>query len=237
MEFIEKNLADYCENHTSPESDLLSNLNRDTHLKVVSPRMLSGHLQGRFLSFISKLQKPQLIVEIGTYTGYSALCLAEGLAENGKLISIDINEETSSYAQSFINKSAYKHQIELVLADAKAFIPTINKPIDLVFIDADKKNYLAYYQLIIEKLNSGGIINLSGKAVTQKATITSGGIFIAKNLETFQTTVSVSAGGSADVNASALVDAKVNAGGTITIFGKPKQIKQQAFAGGTITEN
>jgi caffeoyl-CoA O-methyltransferase len=158
MEFIEKNLADYCENHTSPESELLSNLNRDTHLKVVSPRMLSGHLQGRFLSFISKLQKPQLIVEIGTYTGYSALCLAEGLAESGKLISIDVNEETSSYAQSFIDQSAYKHQIELVVADAKVFIPTISKPIDLVFIDADKKNYLAYYLLIIEKLNTGGII-------------------------------------------------------------------------------
>ena len=158
MEFIEKNLADYCENHTSPESELLSNLNRDTHLKVVSPRMLSGHLQGRFLSFISKLQKSQLIVEIGTYTGYSALCLAEGLAESGKLISIDVNEETSSYAQSFIDKSAYQNQIELVVADAKAFIPTISKPIDLVFIDADKKNYLAYYQLIIEKLNTGGII-------------------------------------------------------------------------------
>jgi caffeoyl-CoA O-methyltransferase len=158
MEFIEKNLADYCENHTSPESELLSNLNRDTHLKVVSPRMLSGHLQGRFLSFISKLQKPQLIIEIGTYTGYSALCLAEGLAESGKLISLDVNEETSSYAQSFIDKSAYKHQIELVVADAKVFIPTISKPIDLVFIDADKKNYLAYYQLIIEKLNTGGII-------------------------------------------------------------------------------
>jgi caffeoyl-CoA O-methyltransferase len=158
MEFIEKNLANYCENHTSPESELLSNLNRDTHLKVVSPRMLSGHLQGRFLSFISKLQKPQLIVEIGTYTGYSALCLAEGLLENGKLISIDVNEETSSYAQSFIDKSAYKHQIELVVADAKALIPTITKPIDLVFIDADKKNYLAYYLLIIEKLNTGGII-------------------------------------------------------------------------------
>ncbi len=158
MEFIEKNLADYCENHTSPESELLSNLNRDTHLKVVSPRMLSGHLQGRFLSFISKLQKPQLIIEIGTYTGYSALCLAEGLTESGKLISIDVNEETSSYAQSFIDKSAYKNQIELVVADAKAFIHTISKPIDLVFIDADKKNYLAYYQLIIEKLNTGGII-------------------------------------------------------------------------------
>ena len=158
MEFIEKNLADYCENHTSPESELLSNLNRDTHLKVVSPRMLSGHLQGRFLSFISKLQKPQLIVEIGTYTGYSAICLAEGLVEIGKLISIDVNEETSSYAQSFIDKSAYKHQIELIVADAKVFIPTISKPIDLVFIDADKKNYLAYYLLIIEKLNTGGII-------------------------------------------------------------------------------
>lgn len=158
MEFIEKNLADYCENHTSPESELLSNLNRDTHLKVVSPRMLSGHLQGRFLSFISKLQKSQLIVEIGTYTGYSALCLAEGLAESGKLISIDVNEETSAYAQSFIDKSAYQNQIELVVADAKAFIPKISKPIDLVFIDADKKNYLAYYQLIIEKLNTGGII-------------------------------------------------------------------------------
>jgi caffeoyl-CoA O-methyltransferase len=158
MEFIEKKLADYCENHTSPESELLSNLNRDTHLKVVSPRMLSGHLQGRFLSFISKLQKPQLIIEIGTYTGYSALCLAEGLAESGKLISIDVNEETSSYAQSFIDKSVYKHQIKLVVADAKAFIPTISKSIDLVFIDADKKNYLAYYLLIIEKLNTGGII-------------------------------------------------------------------------------
>ncbi len=158
MEFIEKNLADYCENHTSPESELLSNLNRDTHLKVVSPRMLSGHLQGRFLSFISKLQNPQLILEIGTYTGYSALCLAEGLAESGKLISIDVNEETSSYAQSFIDKSDYQNQIELVVADAKAFIPTISNPIDLVFIDADKKNYLAYYQLIIEKLNTGGII-------------------------------------------------------------------------------
>jgi predicted O-methyltransferase YrrM len=120
--------------------------------------MLSGHLQGRFLSFISKLQKSQLILEIGTYTGYSALCLAEGLAESGKLISIDVNEETSSYAQSFIDKSDYQNQIKLVVADAKDFIHTISNPIDLVFIDADKKNYLAYYQLIIEKLNTGGII-------------------------------------------------------------------------------
>ena len=158
MEFLEKNLAEYCENHTSPESELLSKLNRDTHVKVVSSRMLSGHLQGRVLSFISKLQKPTFIVEVGTYTGYSALCLAEGLSENGKLLSIDVNEETSYYAQSFINQSVYKNKIELVVADAKAVIPDIAEPIDLVFIDADKKNYLSYYHLLIEKLSTGGLI-------------------------------------------------------------------------------
>jgi predicted O-methyltransferase YrrM len=158
MEFLEKKLADYCESHTSPESELLSKLNRDTHAKVVSSRMLSGHLQGRLLSFISKLQQPQLIVEIGTYTGYSALCLAEGLSEKGKLISIDVNEETSYYAQSFINKSTYKNKIELIVADAKTIVPTISEPIDLVFIDADKKNYLSYYHLLIEKLTTGGLI-------------------------------------------------------------------------------
>lgn len=158
MEFITKNLSDYCETNTSAETDILAQLNRETHLKVVSPRMLSGHLQGRFLSFISKLQQPKLIVEIGTYTGYSALCLAEGLAENGKLISIDVNEETSSFAKSFIQKTEYATKIELVLADAKEYIPTIKEQIDLVFIDADKKNYLNYYHLVIDKLNSGGLI-------------------------------------------------------------------------------
>ncbi len=158
MEFIIKELSDYCENNTTPESEILSKLNRETHLKVVSPRMLSGHLQGRFLSFISKLQQPKLIVEIGTYTGYSALCLAEGLAKDGKLISIDVNEETSSFAKSFISKTEYANQINLVLADAKEFVTTINEPIDLVFIDADKKNYLNYYHLIIDKIKPGGLI-------------------------------------------------------------------------------
>jgi caffeoyl-CoA O-methyltransferase len=158
MEFISKDLSDYCENNTSPESEVLAKLNRETHLKVVSPRMLSGHLQGRFLSFISKLQQPKLIVEIGTYTGYSALCLAEGLHPEGKLISIDVNEETSSFAKSFIAKTEYANKIELVLADAKEFVKTINEPIDLVFIDADKKNYLNYYHLVIDKLNKGGLI-------------------------------------------------------------------------------
>lgn len=158
MEFISKELSDYCENYTTPESKLLSELNRETHLKVVSPRMLSGHLQGRFLSFISKLKQPRLIVEIGTYTGYSALCLAEGLAENGKLISIDVNEETSALAQNYVSKSSLTDQIKLVVADAKEYITTIKEPIDLVFIDADKKNYLTYYHLIIDKLALGGIV-------------------------------------------------------------------------------
>lgn len=158
MEFISKELSDYCENNTTPESEILSKLNRETHLKVVSPRMLSGHLQGRFLSFISKLQQPKLIVEIGTYTGYSALCLAEGLAKDGKLISIDVNEETSSFAKSFISKTEFATQMELVLADAKEFVTTIHEPIDLVFIDADKKNYLNYYHLIIDKIKPGGLI-------------------------------------------------------------------------------
>ena len=158
MEFIDKHLSDYCEINTTPESEVLAKLNRETHLKVVSPRMLSGHLQGRFLSFITKLQQPKLIIEIGTYTGYSALCLAEGLAENGKLISIDVNEETSAFAKSFIQKTDYANKIELVLADAKDYIPTINEAIDLVFIDADKKNYLNYYHLVIDKLSKGGLI-------------------------------------------------------------------------------
>lgn len=158
MEFISKDLSNYCDNNTKPESEVLAKLNRETHLKVVSPRMLSGHLQGRFLSFISKLQQPKLILEIGTYTGYSALCMAEGLAAGGKLISIDVNEETSAFAKSFIQQTEYANQIELVIADAMEYIRTINQSIDLVFIDADKKNYLNYYHLVIDKLSKGGII-------------------------------------------------------------------------------
>ncbi|MBC7695817.1 MAG: class I SAM-dependent methyltransferase [Burkholderiales bacterium] len=158
MEFITKELSDYCENHSSPEPEILAVLNRETHLKVVSPRMLSGHLQGRFLSLICKLHRPKFILEIGTYTGYSALCLAEGLHKDGKLISIDVNVETSAFAKSFIEQTEFATKIELVMADAKEYIPTINEPIDLVFIDADKKNYLNYYHLVIDKLSKGGLI-------------------------------------------------------------------------------
>ena len=158
MEFIEKGLSDYCENHTTAESDILSALNRETHLKILSPRMLSGHLQGRFLSFISKIHKPNYILEIGTYTGYSALCLAEGLNENGKLFSLDVNEETSQFAKTFISKTPYADKINLIVSDAKEYIPTIKEPIDIVFIDADKKNYLNYYNLVIDILINGGLI-------------------------------------------------------------------------------
>jgi predicted O-methyltransferase YrrM len=158
MEFIDIPLSNYCQNNTSAESDLLTQLNRETHLKVVSPRMLSGHLQGRFLSFISKLKQPNLILEIGTYTGYSALCLAEGLAKNGKLISMDVNEETTAFAKSFIQKTQFANNIELIISDANQYIPTINESVDLVFIDADKKNYLNYYHLVFDKIASGGLI-------------------------------------------------------------------------------
>jgi predicted O-methyltransferase YrrM len=120
--------------------------------------MLSGHLQGRFLSFISKLKQPNLILEIGTYTGYSALCLAEGLAKNGKLISMDVNEETTAFAKSFIQKTQFANNIELIISDANQYIPTINESVDLVFIDADKKNYLNYYHLVFDKIASGGLI-------------------------------------------------------------------------------
>lgn len=158
MEFISKELSNYCDNNTKAENEVLAKLNRETHLKVVSPRMLSGHLQGRFLSFISKLHQPKFVLEIGTYTGYSALCLAEGLASEGKLITLDVNEETSSFAKSYIQQTPYANKIELVVADAMEYIKTINQTIDLVFIDADKKNYLNYYHLVIDKLSKGGLI-------------------------------------------------------------------------------
>jgi caffeoyl-CoA O-methyltransferase len=158
MEFIDERLLEYCQKYSEPENDLLTRLNRETHLKVNSPRMLSGHLQGRFLSFISHLHKPASILEIGTYTGYSALCLAEGLTKDGKLITIDPNEETNHFATRFIEGSPYRNQIELKQGQAQEIIPTLNKTFDLVFIDADKRNYALYFDLVIGKVRSGGLI-------------------------------------------------------------------------------
>ncbi|MBL7931344.1 MAG: O-methyltransferase [Bacteroidia bacterium] len=172
MEFIDEALLKYAETHSDGESELLSKLNRETHLKVNSPRMLSGHLQGRFLSFISKMKRPDHILEIGTYTGYSALCLAEGLSEKGKLISIDPNEETMLFAKKFITNSALSSKIDLITGQAQTIIPTLKQIFDIVFIDADKKNYSLYFDLAIDKVSKGGLIiadNVlwSGKVIEQ----------------------------------------------------------------------
>jgi caffeoyl-CoA O-methyltransferase len=174
MDFIDEGIEEYARLHTEPENDLLKELVRETHAMVLQPRMLSGHLQGRFLSFIAKAYQPTLILEIGTYTGYSALCMAEGLKQGGRLITIDVNEELETFTRSFFNRSAYKEQIDYRIADAAIEIPTIEGPIDLVFIDADKRNYALYFDLVIDKMRSGGLILVdnvlwSGKIIEESA--------------------------------------------------------------------
>lgn len=158
MEFLEKGLLEYIEQHSSPESPVLKKINRDTHAHVLMPRMLSGHLQGRILSMFSHMIRPRRILEIGTYTGYSALCLAEGLAPEGLLYTLDINEELEDKVKAFFAESAYGQQIRYLIGNALELIPNLQEPWDLVFIDADKKNYLAYYQLVLDQLRPGGFI-------------------------------------------------------------------------------
>jgi caffeoyl-CoA O-methyltransferase len=158
MEFIDETLAQYAETHSSAEPELLAELNRDTYAHVLIPRMLSGHLQGRVLSMFSKMVRPKAILEIGTYTGYAALCMAEGLAPNGVLHTIDINEELETRINTFVKQSPYADQIKLHIGNALDIIPTLNESFDLVFIDADKSNYSAYFDLLIDKLPSGAII-------------------------------------------------------------------------------
>ena len=158
MDFLDPKIEYYALDHTEKESPLLSNLNRQTHLKVLQPRMLSGHLQGRILSFLATAVKPKFVLEIGTYTGYSALCLAEGLDNNGKLITIDKNPELEPFASSYFNESSFKDQIEFINGDALEVIPTLRYKWDLVFIDADKENYINYFDLVVNNVNSGGWI-------------------------------------------------------------------------------
>ena len=148
----------YCENHSGEESKALQEINRDTYARVLKPRMLSGHLQGRVLSLLSKLVNPQYILEVGTYTGYSAICLAEGLKANGQLFTIEANEEYEEIIKKNISKAALNDKISLILGNALDVIPNLKQTFDLVFIDADKLNYSKYYQLAIEKTNIGGII-------------------------------------------------------------------------------
>jgi predicted O-methyltransferase YrrM len=158
MEFLNKDILKYVEERTSPESEVLKKLNRETHAKVLMPRMLSGHYQGRLLAMISHMMRPQYILEIGTYTGYSAICLAEGLAENGRVFTIDINEELEEMVKKYILETGKEKKIELITGNALDIIPSLNYVFDLVFIDADKINYIEYYKMVFEKVRSGGII-------------------------------------------------------------------------------
>jgi caffeoyl-CoA O-methyltransferase len=158
MEFFEPALNLYIESHTSPEPEALKLLNRETNAKVLMPRMLSGHLQGRALSMLSHMIKPKRILEIGTYTGYSAICLAEGLDENGMVHTIDINEELSELVNKYILLARMSDKITVYTGDAVRIIPTIEEVFDLVFIDADKINYSIYFDLVFEKVRKGGFI-------------------------------------------------------------------------------
>jgi predicted O-methyltransferase YrrM len=158
MDFLDSKIDKYVCANSESETQELYDLNRETHLNVLIPRMLSGHLQGRVLSMLSHMVKPKNILEIGTYTGYSAICLTEGMQENGKLITIDINDELEDIILKYLEKTNNSNKIEFKIGNATEIIPTISTEFDLVFIDADKGNYSNYFDLVIDKLPSGGYI-------------------------------------------------------------------------------
>lgn len=158
MDFLDDKIDEYVGENTSPETEVLYDLNRQTHLKVLQPRMLSGHFQGRVLSMLSHMIQPKYILEIGTYTGYSAICLAEGLQENGKLYTIDVKYELEEMTRNYIVKAGMKEKIDFRIGNALEIIPQLAIKFDLVFIDADKHNYINYYNLIFDKVRKGGYI-------------------------------------------------------------------------------
>lgn len=158
MDFINPDILKYSEAHTTQESDLLKRINRHTHAQVMMPRMLSGHLQGRILSMFSNMLRPKRVLEIGTYTGYSAVCMAEGLASDGKLITIDINEELEDTVRKYFDESGFGSKIDYRIGNAVKIIPELNEKFDLVFIDADKENYSRYFDLVIDNVTLNGII-------------------------------------------------------------------------------
>ena len=158
MHFISTELEDYIEKNSENEPELLAALNKETYQKILLPRMLSGHFQGRVLSMLSKLIRPVNILEIGTFTGYAALCLCEGMNENGQLHTIDIKEELVDFQRKYFDKSPWGSQIVQHLGEAISIIPTLDIKFDLVFIDADKENYINYFELIVPKMNKGGVI-------------------------------------------------------------------------------
>jgi len=152
------NIEEYILNHSDKEDPILAELNRETNLKILRPRMLSGHLQGKILEMISKMIFPEKILELGTYTGYSAICLAKGLKENGTLHSVEINDELEDFISKYIKKANLDNKIKLHFGDARKIVPEINDQFDLVFIDADKREYLEYYHIVFDFVKKGGFI-------------------------------------------------------------------------------
>ncbi|MCB0536279.1 MAG: O-methyltransferase [Bacteroidetes bacterium] len=173
MRFLPEEIENYAALHSLKEDEVLQQLNRETHLNILMPQMISGHIQGNFLRMMSFMIKPKNILEIGTFTGYSAICLAQGLQENGKLYTIDINEELEDMCRTYFDKAGLKNKIDYRIGNALDIIPDINETFDLVFIDADKINYSNYYDLVFSKVNKGGFIladNVlwSGKVTQEK---------------------------------------------------------------------
>lgn len=173
MQFLDPSIEQYVNNHTSKESEILRSLDRETHQKILQPRMLSGHLQGRVLSMLSHMIKPKNILEIGTYTGYSALCFAEGLQEGGKIDTIDHNEELGPIVAQYIKNAGKEDVIKHHIGEALDIIETLDRQYDIVFIDADKENYINYYNAVFDKMPIGGYIiadNVlwSGKVLDKK---------------------------------------------------------------------
>ena len=173
MHLISPEIEKYIDAHTTEESALLQELNRKTHTDVLMPQMLSGKVQGQFLKIIAQMLQPKYILEIGTYTAYSTLCLAEGLTQNGKLYTVDINEELEDLVSTYIEKAGLQDKIIQIVGNAAQEIPKLNETFDLVFIDADKQNYSLYYDLVFDKVRNGGIIladNVlwSGKIISEQ---------------------------------------------------------------------
>ena len=158
MDFISDKLADYLNKNSEKEPEILSRLSKETHQKILQPRMLSGHIQGRFLSFISKIKSPDKILEIGTYTGYSTICLAEGLSKNGKIDTIDKNEELIKIQNKYFEKSGFRNKIIQHTGNALDILKSLNEKYDIIFIDADKENYINYFNQVSNKLSKNGII-------------------------------------------------------------------------------
>ena len=158
MDFISEKLTEYISRNSNIEPEILTRLNQETHQKILKPRMLSGHIQGRFLSMISKMKSPSTILEIGTYTGYGTLCLSEGLKEDGKIFTIDRNEELLKIQNKYFEESGKRDKIIQLTGNAKEILNDLNETYDLVFIDADKENYIEYFKQVSERLNKNGII-------------------------------------------------------------------------------